>query len=113
MSTTECGSKLVFVEGTHVTQRGVTGMAILVLARTKSVWRALRNRMVSNCLRDLDAHLLDDIGITRSDVTDALDRSGVFDDPSILIGGAAHRRAHTRLARLANTRFAYTRFSDM
>ena len=98
MSTTECGNELDLVhEG-----RGQQGRFAIVMLRTKSVWRAFRNRLAANSLYDLDDSQLADIGITRHDVVMALDRSGVLDDPSRLLAGVARQRSHTRFARQAH-----------
>jgi uncharacterized protein YjiS (DUF1127 family) len=98
MSTTDCGTELDLVhEG-----RGAYGRFGLVVLRTKSVWRAFRNRLASNRLHDLDDRQLNDIGITRHDVVMALNRSGVLDDPSLLLSRAARERARHRFARPAN-----------
>jgi uncharacterized protein YjiS (DUF1127 family) len=98
MSTTDCGTELDLVhEG-----RGTHGRFGLVVLRTKSVWRAFRNRLESNRLHDLDDRQLNDIGITRHDVVMALNHSGALDDPSLLLSRAARERARHRFARPAN-----------
>ena len=98
MSTTDCGTELGLIhEG-----RGANGRFGLVVLRTKSVWRAFRNRMASNRLHDLDDRQLNDIGITRHDVVMALNQSGALDDPSLLLSRAARERARHRFARPAN-----------
>jgi uncharacterized protein YjiS (DUF1127 family) len=95
MSTTECGSEIVLVPGAGATR----GRLVAVLLRTKSVWRALRNRTASNQLYDLDDHQLQDIGLTRHDLVVALERTGVLDDPSLLLSRAARERSRTRFSR--------------
>jgi len=92
MSTTDCGTELDLVHE----RRGPEGRLAIVLMRTKSVWRAFRNRLAANSLYDLDDSQLNDIGITRHDVVIALDRSGLLDDPSRLLAGAARQRSYTR-----------------
>lgn len=74
---------------------------LAVMARVKSVWRALRNRFASNRLYDLDDSQLDDIGLTRNDVVKALHHSSALDDPSLLLTNAARQRARTRFSRVA------------
>ncbi|TDK37549.1 DUF1127 domain-containing protein [Rhizobium deserti] len=98
MRTTECGAELKLL---HEPLGGTTRLG-LVLSRTKSVWRALRNRVSANSLHDMDDRQLDDIGITRYDVVIALERSGLLDDPSLLLSRAARERSRTRFARPAN-----------
>ncbi|RWX77100.1 DUF1127 domain-containing protein [Neorhizobium lilium] len=95
MSTANYGSKIDLAHGAPATQ----GRLSIVIVRTMSVWRALRNRFASNRLYDLDDRQLDDIGITRHDVVVAMERSGVLDDPSLLLSGAARERARTRFSR--------------
>jgi uncharacterized protein YjiS (DUF1127 family) len=97
MSTANYGSK---IDHSHAVSGGKRRLSA-VMVRTISVWRALRNRVASNRLHDLDDRQLDDIGITRSDLVTALERSGVLDDPSLLLSGAARERARTRFARPA------------
>lgn len=60
-----------------------------LLARIASAWTALRsahrawrNRMSVGSLQDLDDHQLQDIGLSRSDVANALFTSTFFEDPS-------------------------------
>lgn len=98
MSTTNYGTELDLARE----PRGTEGRLTQVMLRTKSVWRVFRNRLASNSLHDLDDRQLDDIGLTRHDVVMALDRSGVLDDPSLLLSRAARERARTRFARPAN-----------
>ncbi|TCV76199.1 MULTISPECIES: DUF1127 domain-containing protein [Neorhizobium] len=98
MSTTDCGTELDLLHGTRATKGRSTGL----VQRTKSVWRAFRNRLAANGLHDLDDRQLNDIGITRHDLVKALDRSSVLDDPSLLLSRAARERARTRFARPAN-----------
>jgi uncharacterized protein YjiS (DUF1127 family) len=97
MSTTDCGTELGLVHET----RGPEGRLAFVMQRTKSVWRAFRNRLAANSLYDLDDSQLNDIGLTRHDVVIALDRSGVLDDPSRLLAGAARQNSHTRFMAMA------------
>jgi uncharacterized protein YjiS (DUF1127 family) len=92
MSTTDCGTDLDLLHES----RGPQSPVATVLQRTKSVWRAFRNRMAANSLYDLDDSQLNDIGITRHDVVMALDRSGLLDDPSRLLAGVARQRSYTR-----------------
>ena len=98
MSTAECGSELDLA---HERPGTVSGLA-LVMLRASSAWRALRNRFAASSLHDLDDRQLNDIGLTRRDVVMAFDRSGVLDDPSLLLASAARQRARTRFARPAS-----------
>ncbi|MBW6420849.1 DUF1127 domain-containing protein [Rhizobium sp. XQZ8] len=97
MSTTECGTELDLVHE----RRGPEGRLAIVMQRTKSVWRAFRNRLAANSLYDLDDSQLNDIGITRHDVVIALDRSGLLDDPSRLLAGAARQNSRSRFMAMA------------
>ena len=74
---------------------------LTVMLRANSVWRALRNRLASNRLYDLDDSQLDDIGLTRNDVAKALHDSSALEDPSLLLTNAARQRARTRFSRVA------------
>jgi uncharacterized protein YjiS (DUF1127 family) len=98
MSTTEYGLKITTPEPQIAAgnRRFITAVTL----RVKSVWRTLSNRFQANAVYDLDDYQLDDIGLTRRDVTNALDRSGLLDDPSLLLSRAARERARTRFARL-------------
>jgi uncharacterized protein YjiS (DUF1127 family) len=100
MSTTECGTEIKLVHQPAVETR-LGSVVQLVILRGKSAWRAIRNRLASNALNDLDDYQLDDIGLSRRDVTQALDRSGVLQDPSLLLSKAARERARYRFARRA------------
>ena len=60
-------------------------------ARLATIWRALKNRMALNPLLDLDDQQLEDIGLNRRDVEQALTRSGVLDDPYRHLSAARQR----------------------
>jgi uncharacterized protein YjiS (DUF1127 family) len=98
MSTTEYGLKITTPEPQAVAgnRRFITAVTL----RVKSVWRTLSNRFQANAVYELDDYQLDDIGLTRRDVMNALERSGLLDDPSLLLARAARERARTRFARL-------------
>jgi uncharacterized protein YjiS (DUF1127 family) len=96
MSTTECGSEIKLVH-----QPGVETRLGMVIVRTKSAWRAIRNRLASNALNELDDYQLDDIGLSRRDVARALDMSGALQDPSLLLSQAARDRSRHRFSRPA------------
>jgi len=95
MSTTNCGTDIELARDVRIKQ----GVLALVLLRVQSVWRALQNRTASNRLYELDDRQLDDIGITRFDVVTAMERSSVWDDPSLHLTRAARERAHNRFSR--------------
>ena len=102
MSTTECGTDIKLATAPALAPAGLAQtIGTTVLVRIKSVWRVFLNRMAANRLSDLDDNQLDDIGLSRRDVTTALDRSGVLDDPSLLLSRAARERARTRFSRPA------------
>lgn len=96
MSTANYGSQIDLACGAEAPK----GRFAIVMVRTMSVWRALRNRLASNRLSELDDRELADIGLTRSDVVTALERSGLLDDPSRMLANAARERARTRFSRL-------------
>ena len=98
MRTTQCGTDLELL---HKPRRA-EGRLGLVLLRTRSAWRAIRNRLSANSLYEMDDRQLEDIGITRHDLVMALERSGVLDDPSLLLSRAARIRSRTRFSRPAN-----------
>ena len=81
-------------------QRSTRRLSSMTLTVTGAFWRAMRNRWAANQLHDLDDRQLDDIGLTRHDVVQATQGSGVFDDPAALLAETARRRATTRFARL-------------
>ncbi len=58
---------------------------------------ALRNRLSANSLTDLDDRLLNDVGLSRSDVNKALKETGLADDPSQQLARLARRRAEFAL----------------
>ncbi|MDE1159632.1 MAG: hypothetical protein PW791_15420 [Neorhizobium sp.] len=98
MSTTEYGMKNTAAE--MPVSAGNRRFTRTLTRGVKSVWRTLSNRIKANAVYELDDYQLDDIGLTRRDVTAALDRSGLLDDPSLLLSRAARERARTRFARL-------------
>jgi len=61
--------------------------------------RSVANRQVANSLGELDDHLLADIGLVRSDLSDALNKTGPFDDPTPALSHAARSRAWRRFER--------------
>lgn len=58
---------------------------------------ALRNRLSANSLTDLDDRLLNDVGLSRSDVIKVLRETGLADDPSQQLTRLARRRAEQAL----------------
>lgn len=70
-----------------------------VVATSKLVARALRNRHDAKMLASLDSHMLADIGLTRSDVHDAFS-SPLWEDPTTLLSERAiERRMHRAVSR--------------
>jgi uncharacterized protein YjiS (DUF1127 family) len=74
------------------------------LSRTDSalVWlrnlgTALRNRLAANSLVDLDDRLLNDVGLSRTDLDRVLRESRLADDPSQQLTRLARRRAEQAL----------------
>jgi uncharacterized protein YjiS (DUF1127 family) len=80
----------------------LTARLTLAFDKMASVWRAFRNRREINYLNDLSDSQLMDIGLTRHDVTSALNTSTFFEDPSSYLTNSARRR--TRFFGLANFR---------
>jgi uncharacterized protein YjiS (DUF1127 family) len=79
-----------------------------VVATSKAVVRAVRNRHDANVLAGLDRHMLADIGLTRSDVHDAFS-APLWEDPTALLSERAierrMNRAVTRVTRNADSAF--------
>ncbi|HZG31151.1 DUF1127 domain-containing protein [Rhizobium sp. AG855] len=67
----------------------------LVWIRTR--WTSLRNRLAANNLADLDDRLLNDVGLSRSDVAQVLKEAGLADDPSQQLTRLAKRRSEQAL----------------
>ncbi|MGP4665390.1 DUF1127 domain-containing protein [Agrobacterium pusense] len=67
--------------------------------RVKTFVQRIYNRIVANGLTELDDRLLADIGLARSDVSDALN-TGLLEDPTAHLTRAARRRAVTRFKTL-------------
>jgi uncharacterized protein YjiS (DUF1127 family) len=95
MSTTDCGTELDLLDA----PRGTASRFAIVMMRTKSVWRALCNRIAANQIYELDDRQLDDIGLTRHDVVKALSDTSPLEDPLILLTRSARQRARTRFQR--------------
>ncbi|MGP4685433.1 DUF1127 domain-containing protein [Agrobacterium pusense] len=70
-----------------------------VAFRVKTFVQRIYNRIVANGLTELDDRLLADIGLARSDVSDALN-TGLLEDPTAHLTRAARRRAVTRFKTL-------------
>ncbi|QTK79522.1 hypothetical protein AT6N2_C1837 [Agrobacterium tumefaciens] len=73
--------------------------AVLGVSGVKTVAKRIYNRIVANGLTDLDDRLLADIGLVRSDVSDALN-TGLLEDPTTHLTRAARDRAVTRFKTL-------------
>ncbi len=65
--------------------------------RVQAVARALRNRRAVGRLAELDAHQLKDIGLTRGQVTGALE-APLLSDPSTILADIAGRGGTRRRA---------------
>jgi uncharacterized protein YjiS (DUF1127 family) len=68
-----------------------------VLVWLRNLVTALRNRLSANRLADLDDRLLNDVGLSRTDVNRALKETGLADDPSQQLARLARRRADLAL----------------
>ena len=95
MSTTECGIELDLAHE----RRGAESRLAVVLKRTQSLWRAFRNRVATNRIYELDDNQLDDIGLSRHDVAEALRDTRLLDDPLLMLTRSARQRARTRFQR--------------
>jgi|GEM_PF-525272 uncharacterized protein YjiS (DUF1127 family) len=80
----------------------LTARLTLAFDKMASVWRAFRNRREINYLNELNDSQLMDIGLTRHDVTSALNTSTFFEDPSSYLTNSARRR--TRFLGFTNFR---------
>jgi uncharacterized protein YjiS (DUF1127 family) len=76
---------------------GLLTRLVAATTRVKSVWRAIRNRRDANRLADLDDFQLRDIGLSRSDVEQALRSTGFADDPSLHLSRSARNRSRRAL----------------
>jgi uncharacterized protein YjiS (DUF1127 family) len=70
-----------------------------VFKGAQTVLRRILNRIAANGLTDMDDKQLADIGLTRSDVMNALD-AGILEDPTTYLSKAAQLRARNRFARI-------------
>ncbi|PZU19341.1 MAG: hypothetical protein DI589_21610 [Shinella sp.] len=70
-----------------------------VRASVSGFVRALLNRSNAGGLRELDDHMLDDIGLTRSDVQRAFAVTGRFEDPTPDLARSVRARAWRRFAK--------------
>ncbi len=59
--------------------------------RFADLWHGLKNRIALNPLLDMEEHQLADLGLTRGDVEQALNRSGVLEDPYSKLNAARQR----------------------
>jgi uncharacterized protein YjiS (DUF1127 family) len=81
-----------------------------VVASSKAVTRAMRNRHNANVLAGLDQHMLADIGLTRSDVHDAFS-APLWEDPTALLSERAiERRMNRAVIRTAQWKHADSAF---
>ncbi|MFK3777950.1 DUF1127 domain-containing protein [Agrobacterium sp. NPDC089420] len=70
-----------------------------VASGVKTFVQRIYNRFVANGLTELDDRLLADIGLARSDVSDALN-TGLLEDPTAHLTRAARRRGAGRFKTL-------------
>ncbi|MCX8996268.1 DUF1127 domain-containing protein [Rhizobiaceae bacterium BDR2-2] len=78
--------------------RSFVGAPSTVRTAVSGLVRAVLNRLSANDLRDLDDRMLDDIGLTRADLDDALADAGAFGDPTPGLTRAVRARAWRRFA---------------
>ncbi|CUX29692.1 hypothetical protein D3C87_918020 [compost metagenome] len=74
-------------------------LVVGVASTVKTFLQRIYNRICANELTELDDRLLADVGLVRSDVTNALN-TGLFDDPTAHLTRAAQLRAATRFETL-------------
>ena len=68
-----------------------------LLVWLRNLGAALRNRLAANSLADLDDRLLNDVGLSRSDIDRVLRESRLADDPSLQLTRIARRRSEQAL----------------
>jgi len=97
MRTAERKMELEFATGqqSDTLRRFAFGVASTV----KTFVQRIYNRIVANGLTELDDRLLADIGLARSDVTNALN-TGLLEDPTAHLTRAARTRSVTRFKTL-------------
>ena len=78
--------------------RFVSGFFLALRAASAQTVKALLNRLQAHDLRDFDDRLLDDIGLTRLDLEQALAQTRAFEDPTPALSRAARTRAVGRFA---------------
>ena len=69
-----------------------------VAATLSAIVRALLNRLSASRLRELDDRMLDDIGLSRTDLERTLSAGSVFEDPTPALSQAVRARAWRRLS---------------
>lgn len=67
-------------------------------ATLSGIARALLNRLSAGRLRELDDRMLDDIGLSRSDLEKTLSAGSLFNDPTPALSQAVRARAWRRLS---------------
>lgn len=72
-------------------------LAAAVVDSVVSIWRILKNRRAINCLKELDDHQLNDIGLTRQELHGVLGTTALGDDPSRRLARSARARANRAL----------------
>jgi uncharacterized protein YjiS (DUF1127 family) len=90
--------------------KGVIAMAWLVGRGLGAVARMVRNRIAAARLAELDDRMLADIGLSRTDVRDAVSLAPWEDASGLLTARVSERRASQRrapVARLSATEEAY------
>jgi uncharacterized protein YjiS (DUF1127 family) len=80
-----------------VLMRGLATLLVLVTHWLKQLARARRHRREARVLAGLDRHMLADIGITRSDLSDAFS-APFWDDPTRLLSERSRERRRPRAA---------------
>jgi uncharacterized protein YjiS (DUF1127 family) len=79
--------------------RGFIGLTAQATRLANAVARSLRNRRDARVLANLDRHMLADIGLTRSDVSDAFS-APFWEDPTDLLRERVQERRINRPAPL-------------
>ncbi len=79
--------------GAMVQGRVISGFFLALCAASAHTVKALLNRLRVHELRDFDDRLLDDIGLTRLDLEQALAQTHALEDPTPALSRAARTRA--------------------
>lgn len=77
----------------------LTERTLRLLNAVGMAFKALRNRLATNRLCELENHLLADIGLSREEIEEVRRTHGLLQDPSPQLGQFARNRAERALRR--------------